>query len=153
MTSVDYKIIFYSFLGNIKDLELFNLDEYEVDEILSEYLHKTVSDPYIRRLFSSIVLDQETNTITYEMKYVVDEDADREFVINILSKGMAVEWMKPIVRSKTNIEQMFGTKEQQFYSQAQHLAQIRSALEDMTYEVRKTIRDRDYINNSYLGDV
>ena len=47
--------------------------------------------------------------------------------------------------------QMYGGKEQKFYSQANHLIEIKSMLKDCKTELRKMIRDRGYIYNSYIN--
>ena len=38
------------------------------------------------------------------------------------------------------------------YSQSNHLAEIRGLLEDAELDLRRTIRDRGYIYNSYLSE-
>ena len=88
------------------------------------------------------------------MSYPVAPDADTDFVVEMLAKGVVVEWLKPQVRgSKLNVKQVFGTKEEKFFSQAQHISEIRGLLEDTENELRKMIRDRGYINNGYVDGV
>lgn len=150
MTSISYEDIFSYFLGYVTDYELASLTMSDAYALMTEQLHKAVAQSYIRRLFKSLVLDDEIHTLTYEMNYDVDENSDLDFVILILSKQMVAEWLAPQVRSKVNLSQFFGGKEQQFFSQSQHLSQLRGMLEDTQLEVRKMIRDRGYIYNSYL---
>lgn len=154
MTSVSYEDIFSFFLGNVTDYNIASLDISDANELMVEYLHKAVSEPYIRRLFSSITLDDVVQKINFEMKYAIDEEDDLYFVMNILSKEMVVEWLKPLVRKTTLINQhITSSKESKFYSQATHLTSLRGLLEDVVVDVRKTIRDRGYVNNAYLGDI
>ena len=150
MASLSYDEIFSDFLGSVTDYELASINIDDMYGLMTEYLHKTLSQSYIRRLFSSVSFDDTIQVFTFEMANSVDNTADLDFTRYILSKGMVVEWLKPQVRSKTNIAQMFTGKEEKFYSQAQHLSELRGLLEDTKLELRKVIRDRGYIYNPYL---
>lgn len=150
--TLEYDDIFSYFLGNVSDYQIASLNMNEAYELMVEYLEKTVAQPYIRRLFSSVLLDTDIHTLVFEMNYVVEESADKDFVKSVLAKGMVVEWLRPQVRNRLNNAQMFAGKEQKFYSQSQHLSELRALLEDTDIEVRRLIRDRGYINNSYLED-
>lgn len=148
--TLEYDDIFSYFLGNVSDYQIASLNINEAYELMVEYLEKTVAQPYIRRLFSSILLNTEIHTLEFEMNFVVEESADTDFVKSVLAKGMVCEWLRPQVRNRLNNAQMFAGKEQKFYSQSQHLSELRELLEDTDIEVRRLIRDRGYINNPYL---
>ena len=150
MASLSYDEIFSDFLGSVTDYDLASIKIDDMYGLMTEYLHKTLSQSYVRRLFSSITFDDIVQMFTFEMDNSVDDAADLDFVRYILSKGMVVEWLKPQVRSKVNIAQFFGGKEQKWFSQAQHLSELRGLLEDTQLEMRKAIRDRGYIYNPYL---
>lgn len=150
--TLEYDDIFSYFLGEISDYQIASMNMNDAYELMVEYLEKTVSQPYIRRLFSSISLSNDVHIIDFEMSYVVEETADIDFIRIVLSKGMVVEWLKPQVRNKLSTAQMFAGKEQKFFSQSQHLSELRGLLDDTQIEVRKIIRDRGYIDNSYLED-
>lgn len=107
MSSLSYDEIFFNFLGNITDPVLAGQAENLANEIMVEYLHKAISAVYVRRLFSSITLDDDVQTIIYAMKQPIDESADKDFVATMLGKSMAVQWVTPQVQSKVNIAQMF----------------------------------------------
>lgn len=153
MASLSYDEIFNDFLGNITDYDFASFELNESYEIMTEYLHKTLSQTYIRRLFSSIEFDDDIQQLSFDMKESVEEYSDIDFVRYILSNGMVIEWLKPLVRNKSNIQQFFAGKEQNFYAQSSHLTSMRNLYDDVKLEVRKSIRDRGYIYNSYLGDV
>ena len=154
MTSITYRNVFESFLGKVEDYDFVNMSIDDIYEILTDYLHSVVSQPYVRRLFASIALDDQVQDIEFTMSHPVDPDADTDFVVEMLAKGVVVEWLKPQVRgSKLNVKQVFGTKEEKFFSQAQHISEIRGLLEDTENELRKMIRDRGYINNGYVDGV
>ena len=87
------------------------------------------------------------------MKYETADNSDEDFVTKILYKGMLVEWLTPQVRSKLNIAQMMtSNKESKFYSQAQHLSELRGMLEDTKIELRQIISEHGFIYNTYLDE-
>ena len=152
MTSVLYDEIFVKFLGNIQDYDIPKMDSSDVNFMMIEYLHKASSRTYVRRLFKSLKFDDEKLHLTYELGVVTDEDQDKDFITTILAKGMVVEWLSPYVKSKLNMAQMFTGAEQKFYSQANHLSELRSLLEDTKQDLEKEILDRNCAYNEYLGD-
>lgn len=151
MTS-KYESVFNNFFGYIDDYDLTTISEDDLTEYLVEWLHKATANPNVRRLYDSFVLDDETQIITYTMKQTVDETADAEFTIDVLAKGMVIQWLTPLVRSKKNINQVFtNNKESKFYSQSAHLSELREMLADVKKEQEDLIADRGFIWNSYLN--
>ena len=150
MSSVACEDIYGKFLGYIKDNRLLTKNYETVETFMFEWLQKSYSKPYVRRLFSSLSYDEEEDVLNFELNYSVDEDSDVLFVTDVLCLGMVAAWLSPIVRSRSNLVQFFGGKEQNFYSQASHLDQLRGVLEDVKLEQRNLIRDRGYVFNSYL---
>lgn len=150
MASLSYDVIFSNFLGNITDPVLAEQAESLASEIMVEYLHKAVSAVYVRRLFSSITLDDEIQTLSFTMKKVVDESADIDFVATMLGKSMAVQWITPQVQSKVNIAQMFTGSTKKFYSQKEHLAGLRALKADMDKELQSYILTRGSFYNDYV---
>ena len=150
MASLSYDEIFSDFLGSVTDYDLASISLDDMYGLMTEYLHKTLSQSYVRRLFSSVAFDDSIQIFTFEMANSVDDAADLDFTKYILSKGMVIEWLRPQVRSKANVAQLLAGKEQKFYSQAQHLKELRELLADTERELRNTIRDRGYIYNPYL---
>lgn len=150
--TLSYEDIFSRFLGYITDYNIASMNMDDAYDMMREWLRKAYSKPYLRRLFSSSTLDDEIQTLTYEMDFIVEDEADKDFVSDILAKGMVIEWLQPQVKSKLFTQQMFAGKEQKFFAQANHVSELRGLLEDITLEQRKMIRDRGYINNSYLED-
>lgn len=150
MISLDYEDIFSSFLGSVTDYNLASLDATEAYEILKEYLHKTLATRYVNRLFSSMKLDDDIQLFSFEMKYPIDDETDREFVITALAKWMAYEWAQNKVSSTTLVMQLLAGKEQKFYSQSNQLT-ANSALKESLYnEAYGYIMRRGYIDNKYL---
>lgn len=150
MASVSYEEIRNSFFGNVTDYKLASQDINVTAELTTEYIHKSVSSPYIRRLFATVSLDDPSETITYTLNNVVDEESDNEFLIHLLGKACVYEWIHPRVRDTSLLAQAFAGKESKFYSQAAHLQELQSIESDCLAEVRKMIADRGVVWNKYL---
>lgn len=150
MSSLSYDEIFSNFLGNITDPVLAKEAADLVNEMMVEYLHKSVSGVYVRRLFSSILLDDEVQTLTYSMKQAVDESADKDFVSTVLGKAMVVQWATPQVQSKVNMAQMFTGSTKKFYSQSAHLEELRALKSDMEKDLQFYILTRGSFYNGYV---
>ena len=117
---------------------------------MPEYLHTSINKPYIRRLFSELKLGDTVQELTYIMKYSVDDDFDAEFITDILGIGMVIEWITPKINSLNNIQQVFGSSEEKFYSQTNHLNGLKDLKKSLIKEQKNLIKDRGYIWNSYL---
>lgn len=150
MSSLDFENVYSYFLGNVSDYDFINISDSDYNDLMSEYLQRAVADYYVNSLFSSISVDPDLEEITYEMANPVNSSIDSNFVTEIIAKSMVIKWLEPQVRSRINTAQVFGTKEEKFFSQAQHLSELRGLLEDTKLDVRRLIRDRSFIHNSYL---
>ena len=153
MTST-YNDIYSRFLIKIRDYEFAGLPEPSATEQMLEWLRSALSQPYIIRIFESISADDEIAEIEYTLTSSVNEYTDRNFVEELLGYQMVCEWLQPKLKTTTLLNQMVtNSKEQKFYAQQSHIAQLRELLADAENKVRSMLRDKGYIWNSYLGNV
>lgn len=161
MLSISYEEIFSRFYTKVEAYDLMNLynDVKMQNAILCSWLHSAINAPYVYRLFSNIILPEEddildlssnNNIVKAELNYSINDYSDKNFIIEILSYGIALAWIEPKVNSLTNISQMFGSSAEKWYSQSSHLSEIRALRDDLYYKQRSLIRDYGYINNEYL---
>ena len=150
MTSLMYEKIYSRLFSKIEAYDFVALPEENLNDFLCNWIHSASANPYVRKLFKSFNLDDEIKEITYEIKYSVDDFSDEEFITEILSLGMVVAWLKPKINSINNITQFFGSKDEKFYSQSQHISELRGLVNDSEKQQRRMIADRGYVWNSYL---
>ena len=146
--TLSYSTLFSRVLNKINDPKELSLDENDLLEIYTERLHSAVGKPRVRRLFSSLSLDDEIQEMTFTLNNSVDEESDKDFVLEILSLGMAIEWLQPQVDSVVHTSVMIGGKEEKKLLD-NHKNMI-ERLASMKKEQNKMIRDYGYINNSYI---
>ena len=147
---LSYSTLFSRVLNKINDPKELSLDENDLLEIYTERLHSVVGKPRVRRLFSSISLDDEIQEMTFTLNNSVDEESDTDFVLEILSLGMAIEWLQPQVDSVIHTSVMIGGKEEKKLLD-NHKNMI-ERLDNMKKEQNKMIRDYGYMYNSYIKE-
>ena len=147
---LSYSTLFSRVLNKINDQKELSLDESDLLEIYTERLHSVVGKPRVRRLFSSISLDDEIQEMTFTLNNSVDEESDKDFVLEILSLGMAIEWLQPQVDSVIHTSVMIGGKEEKRLLD-NHKNMI-DRLDSMKKEQNKMIRDYGYMYNSYIKE-
>ena len=147
---LSYSTLFSRVLNKINDQKELSLDENDLLEIYTERLHSVVGKPRVRRLFSSISLDDEIQEMTFTLNNSVDEESDKDFVLEILSLGMAIEWLQPQVDSVIHTSVMIGGKEEK--KLLDNYKNMIDRLDSMKKEQNKMIRDYGYMYNSYIKE-
>ena len=147
---LSYSTLFSRVLNKINDPKELSLDESDLLEIYTERLHSVVGKPRVRRLFFSLSLDDEIQEMTFTLNNSVDEESDKDFVLEILSLGMAIEWLQPQVDSVIHTSVMIGGKEEKKLLD-NHKNMI-ERLDSMKKEQNKMIRDYGYMYNSYIKE-
>ena len=149
-----YDDIYSRFLNKIRDYEFAGLPEPNATEQMREWLQSALSHTYIYRIFATFSADDEIAEIEYTLKSSVDEYSDKNFVEELLGNAMVYEWISPKVRTTTLLNQMVtNSKEEKFFSQQQHLGQLREVEADAYNKVRALLRDKGYVYNPYLENV
>lgn len=149
-----YQNIYSRFLNKIRDYEFAGLPEPSATNQMREWLLSALSHSYIYRIFELFSADDEIAEIDYILKSSVDDFSDQQFVEELLGNAMVLEWISPKVKTTTLINQMItNSKESRFFSQQQHLAQLREIEASAETKIRSMLRDKGYIYNSYLGNV
>lgn len=146
---LSYSTLFSRVLNKINDPKELALDKNDLFEIYTERLHSVIGKPRVRRLFSSITFDDELQEMQFTLNNPVDEESDEDFVLELLSLGMTIEWLQPQVDSILHTSVMIGGKEEKKLLD-NHKNMI-DRLDSMKKEQNKMIRDYGYMYNSYIN--
>lgn len=147
--TLPYETIFSRTRGRIDDPKELSLDKNDLLEIYTERLHNILGKPRVRRLFSSIVMDDENQMVEFELKNPVDKLTDMDFVIDIFLTGMTIEWLQPQVDSVLYTSMMIGSNTEKKISDPQK--NMINRLDSLKKELNRTIRDYGYMHNSYIN--
>lgn len=144
-----YETVFSRTRGRVNDPKELSLSENDLLDIYTERLHNVIGKPRVRRLFSSIVLDDEIQHIDFTLNDSVDEASDIDFVTDLLILGMTIEWLQPQVDSILHTSVMIGGKEEK--KLLDNHSNMIKRLDSMKTELNKMIRDYGYMYNSYIN--
>ena len=150
MTSLEYSKIYSRLFSKIEAYDFIELPANDLNDLLCDWIHSASANPYVRKLFKTYSLDDEIQVISFEMKHSLDEVSDAEFVTEILALGVVVSWLEPKINSINNVAQFFGSKDEKWFSQSQHLSELRGLVSDSRKLQRRMIADRGYVWNTYL---
>lgn len=148
---LSYETIFSRVRGKINDPKEWSLDDEDLFEVYTERLHSTAGNVRIRKLFSTLKLDDESEGITWELKTTIqgaDPDEEEEFVIELFTLGMVIEWLRPKVEDITNIGLIIGGKEEKTINNM-HKTNV-ERLKSLETQLSKMVRDHGYLYNDYL---
>lgn len=135
-----YEKIYERFLNSVTDFNLAELDDYTLNEMLKDWLHKAV----VRiRTSSDLSCDNE--------KEVFNSDLSN-LDIELLALGMKLAWLDQTLSSTELTLQFVGGKEEKWFSQSAHIAELRALREDTKLEMQKLHSYNTYTNNSYFND-
>ena len=137
-----YSKIYDRFLSSITDYDLAYLPNDDMENVVHGWLLRAIADFYNCK----VDLDDRDDEIRC---FNVDLS---NWEIDVLAKFMVAAWLNDQIASVNLTLQMFGGKEEKYYSQAQHLSSLVALRDSIRTEARKMSRDRSYIKNSYFED-
>ena len=112
MPSIEYDDVYKRALTKINDLDLANYTEEDFKEYMKEWLHSSISKPYLRKKFSSFSFNDDFEEINFSLVDPVDDDYDSQFVISALAKGLIVNYFPSKLETTANLAVMIGGKEE-----------------------------------------
>lgn len=138
-----YSKIYERALAKITDYDLAFLPDDDFRFMIRGWLNSSISK---FRKCASDLSDRDDELEVFNID-LVDEE------IEILALLIVCEWLEPQVNSVTLTHQMFGGKEEKWFSQSSHLAELKALRDETRAEARKLMRDYTYFaGNSYFGD-
>lgn len=135
-----YEKVYERFLHGIRDFNLAELDDYTLCEMLRDWLHKAIVRT---RTSSDLSCDDREESFSSDLS-----DLD----IELLSLGMKLAWLDQTLSSTELTLQFIGGKEEKWFSQAAHIAELRGLRDDTKLEIQKLHSYNTYVNNSYFDD-
>ena len=119
-----YSTLYERALAQITDPVLAQLPEEDLEIMLHDWLMDAIVEPVVGEYdFSD--RDEELKQFNFDIS-----DRDQK----ILSIHMVRGWLAPQIRSVTLTHQVFGGKEEKYYSQSAHLTEMRALDADLQKE-------------------
>ena len=138
MTS--YETIYNRALAQITDPLLAQLPEEDLEIMLHDWLMDAIEEP--------VIGDYDFSDRNEELKQFNFDISNRDQ--KIISIHMVRGWLAPQIRSVTLTSQVFGGKEEKYYSQSNHLAELRNLDDDLQRQADLLFCRGTYLNNDYF---
>lgn len=135
-----YEKIYGRFLSRTTDFNLVELDDHTLSEMLKGWLHSAIVNA--RTSVNLADRDDDNEVFNNDLS-----DLD----VELLAMGMTMAWLDQTLNSTELTLMMLGGKEEKFYSQANHIAELRALREDTRLEMKRLHSYKTYTNNSYFG--
>ena len=138
--SIPYDAIIGAFLSKITEFNFINMDDENREELVNGYMRRAVSE------FDRICKQNLTASIdAVEQEFAVDvDDAAADEIINILSEGMVVQWLKPYVYQQELLENVINSRDFTQYSPAELLMRVGNAYRRAQKDFTQMIREYSY---------
>jgi hypothetical protein len=137
MTS--YEKVYSRFLNRTTDFNLAELDDYTLNEMLKNWLYSAI----IRVRTSSDLSKRD------DENEVFDNDLN-DLDVELLAMGMTLAWLDQTLNSTELTLMMLGGKEEKFFSQSQHITELRALRADTLREMQQLYTYDTYANNDYF---
>lgn len=138
--SLSYDVFTEAFLQKINEYDFLAFDDSDSAAIVDGYMRRAIAQ------FQKICkYDLSSRVDNYERVFcaeIADEDLDE--LVDIVSEGMIVQWLKPYVYHQENLENVLNTRDFTTYSPAELLMRIGEAYNHAKDDFTQMIREYSY---------
>ena len=135
-----YSTLYDRALAQITDPLLAQLPEEDLENMLHDWLMDAIVEP-VNGKYDFSNRDEESKQFNFDIS-----ERDQK----ILAIHMVRGWLAPQIRSVTLTHQVFGGKEEKFYAQSNHLAEMRNLDADLQRQADLLFCRGTYLNNEYF---
>lgn len=135
-----YSTLYNRALAQITDPLLAILPEEDLENMLYGWMLDAIVEP--------VVGEYDFNNRDEELKQFNFDISNRDQ--KILAIHMVRGWLAPQIRSVTLTHQVFGGKEEKFYSQAPHITEMRNLDADLQRQADLLFCRGTYLDNEYF---
>lgn len=137
--SVSYDLFTGAFLGKVTEYDFLHLDEYDRNNMVDGYMKRACSQ------FDKVCIYDLTDHDDIIRQFNIDiPDNEIDEILDIVSEGMLVQWMKQYVYKQDNLVQLLNTKDFTNYSPAELFRQVNSAYNSVAKRFTNMIREYSY---------
>ena len=145
--NIAYDSFVSAFLNKVNEYKFLNISDVERDEIVYGYFCRAMSRFKKICGYDFSLYDAETRSFTDDFK---EDDVDE--IIDIVSEGMVVQWLKHYAYSQEILENVLNTRDFTMYSPAELLMRIGNAYEKAQRDFTQMMREYSY-NHGDLTDL
>ena len=144
---ITYDDIAAAFLSKITEFEFMNIPEKDRVSIIDGYMKRAIVE------FKNVCTYDLSATDDVLREFTIDfDEQDVDEILEIISEGMVVQWLKPYVYKQENLELVLNTADFTTYSPAELLYRIGNAYKQAKVDFTQMIREYSY-NHGDLTDL
>lgn len=146
--SVPYDKFTEAFLAKVTEFDFIKLSEYERNHLIDGYMKRAIA------AFKK-VCKYDLTTTADDMVREFDTDIEAEDldeIVEIVSEGMLVQWMKPYTYKQENLESVLNTRDFTTYSPSELLLRISATYAAVRKDFTNMMREYSY-NHGDLTDL
>lgn len=145
--SISYDLFAGAFLSKITEFDFVQMDEYSRNQMIDQYMKAACAH------FNKVCKYDLSSSDDIIREFVVDiPENEIDEIVDIVSEGMLVQWMKPYVYRQENLEAVLNTRDFTTYSPAELLLRISGAYSKVQKDYTQMIREYSY-NHGDLTDL
>lgn len=146
--SVSYNRFTDAFLSKITEFGFLKMDAFDRSHIIDGYMKRAISE--FRSICQYDLVTTADDVVREFEVSIADEDIDE--IIDIVSEGMIVQWMKPYTYQQENLENALNTRDYTTYSPAELLKRVCDAYARAKKDFTNMMREYSY-NHGDLTDL
>lgn len=146
--SLSYDIFTEAFLSKISEYEFIKMEDDDRQDIIDGYLHRAVT-AFRKNCKYDLTGNDSKNGRRFNVD-VAPEDVDE--LVEIISDGMIVQWLKPYVYQQEQLQNVLNTRDFTTYSPAELLLRVGDAYKDAKKNYTNAIREYSF-NHNKLDDL
>lgn len=145
--SVSYNLFTAAFLGKVTEYDFIKLDDYDRNSVVDGYMKRACAQFNKICKYDLVTGDDALR----ELQTTIPDDEIDE-IVDIVSEGMMVQWMKPYFYRADNLENVLNTSDFSQYSPAELLYRITNAYNTSKRDFTNMMREYSY-NHGDLSDL
>lgn len=146
--SVPYDLFTGAFLSKVSEFNFLQLKEKDRTTIVDEYMKRALSS-FRKNCKYDLFTTSNDATRFFEVDI---PDADIDEIVDIVSDGMLVQWLKPFMYSQELLQNVLNTKDFTTYSPAELLMRVGNAYNKTQRDYIQKIREYSF-NHGDLTDL
>lgn len=137
---VSYDLFIEAFLAKISEFEFIEMPEDDRTTLVDGFLTRAVAG-FRKNCKYDFITTRNDETRTFSVE-VSDDDMDE--LVEIISEGMVVQWLKSYLNKQENLENTLSTKDFTTFSPATLLNQVRATYKQAKRDYTQMIREYSY---------
>lgn len=141
--NIPYDLFDAAFLSKITEYDFIKFDDEDRTKIVDDYLKRALVSfkKNCKYDFTTVENDDER---FFDID-VASEDVDE--LVEIISEGMLVQWLKPFVYRQENLENALSTRDYSVFSPAELLMRVGNAYAKAQKDYTQMIREYSFNHN------